>query len=1200
MYLKSLELHGFKSFPEKTVLHFHDGATVIVGPNGSGKSNITDAMRWVLGELSTKNIRGSKMEDVVFAGADGKKPMSFAEVSVTFDDSAEPRVLAAGYEEVTVTRRYYRSGDSEYFINRKRARLKDIYELFMNTGIGREGYSIIGQGKIAEIISKKSEERRSAFEESAGISKFRYRKTESEKKLAETSANMERVADIEGELAGRIGPLEKDAAKARKYLELYEAKKKTDVALWLYDADQFTENIKKAERDTRMSAHELEMAEDSRKQTEDRIDRLYEQSHANKEAAQHNHESRNAAVGEKARLDSETEVAKSEIRHKTDRIATEQAALQEADTELTTAQAREAELRQKQTETDGQITAATDQAKEAEETVRAHTETKNQADEQLASLLAEQKTKENALTDLRVRINVLEQTASTQSQRQKNIEAEAEKYQVEEATYDNIIADSTATAEAYEKSLAEITDSLTAVSAEREGAEKKTADLRRRMTELSANREGIASRIGAMRRMQEHFDGYNNSIRFVMNQANTGKLQGIHGPVSYLIKVEEQYVIAIETALGSALQNIITEDENAAKAAIGALKQANAGRATFYPISTIRPIDRGREFDGVENGTGFVGYADALVSCDQRYRNIIRSQLARTAVFDTLDHATVVARAKNWRIRVVTLDGQIINAGGSFTGGQSKRESGILTRTSQIDRMEAELAELDKTLAEVAEELKTAEKEVEKVISRTKADEERRSLLTTLHQSELSRRGEAEAKKRYVAGLLANLRRDSETISETGKRSAADIETLRQKAETLRVEIDGIGESRSDIAIRRSEAEDGLSLWQEKWQECRIRLAELARDRENLTTLLLECIARQQTIRDTAVERQNRIGTLTAEIGALEIAVTEKTAAAATLAEAIEALREKGETLHEAGDALDKELSTLQTRLREQTGKKELVFTAHNKNETRLESLRAEYEKMTQKLWDEYELSYATAKAFREENDIAPVEQGQRTAHLARQQSLKNEIRSLGHVNVDAIEEYTEVKKRYDYIRSQLDDLRSAKEELEKVLAGIEKEMRDIFLDAFGKINTYFGQVFRELFGGGHAEVTLADPENPLTCGIEISAAPPGKTIKNLNLLSGGEQAFIAIALLFALIKVNPSPFCIFDEIEAALDETNVARVGRYVKKYTDEMQIIMISHRRGTMEIADTLYGVTMPQPGISKVTTVDLRTDGEGLVKN
>ncbi len=1199
MYLKSLELHGFKSFPEKTVLQFHDGATVIVGPNGSGKSNITDAMRWVLGELSTKNIRGSKMEDVVFAGADGKKPMSFAEVSVTFDDSAEPKVLAAGYDEVTVTRRYYRSGDSEYFINRKRARLKDIYELFMNTGIGREGYSIIGQGKIAEIISKKSEERRSAFEESAGISKYRYRKTESEKKLAETTANMERVADIEGELAARIGPLERDAAKARKYLELYDAKKRTDVALWLYDADAYTENIKKADRDTRMSAHELEMAEDSRKQTEDRIDSLYEKSHANKEASQHTHEAYNTAAGQKAVLEGEVQVAQTEKKHKIDRIAAEEAAMAAAETEKESAAARREELTRRKTETDALYRQAETDAERAQEAVSRYTSDRRAAGELLETLLTAQKQKESALTDLRVRRNVLEQTASGQQQRRKAIGDEIAKYQSEEAGYIRTIEDCDHTIGEYRKNLEELAASMADSDRETEKIREELAGLQNELTTLAGQREGLVSRMGAIRRMQEHFDGYNTSIRFVMGQASSGRLQGIHGPVSYLIKVQKDYVIAIETALGSALQNIITEDENAAKAAIAALKQANAGRATFYPITTIRPQERGREFDGVENGIGFIGYADTLVDCDERYRNIIRSQLARTAVFDTLDHATEMARRKNWRIRAVTLDGQIINAGGSFTGGQSKRESGILTRSSQIDQMEAELQALDKTIMTTRQNAEAVQKKADEAASSGKAGEEKRSILTTLLQAEESHRKETQAKKDFIAGLIANLQRDSAALEETGKRSAADLETLGKQAENLQTEIAEISRRREEIAVSRNENEDELNRWQNTWQECRIRLAELARDRENLDTLLADCTERIDAVTETIRSCREHIGTLQTEISDMDRLIAEKTEAAAGLAEEIAVLSGKQQNLQQSGDALDKELAELQAKLKEQSNKKELVYVAHSKNETRLNTLQTEYDKMTQKLWDEYELSYATAKTWTEEAEVAPVMQGERASYLTKQNTLKNEIRSLGHVNVDAIDEYTEVKQRYDYIKAQMDDLAKAKEELEKILGNIEKEMREIFVDAFRKINTYFGQVFRELFGGGHAEVVLTDPENPLTCGIDINAAPPGKTIKNLNLLSGGEQAFIAIALLFALIKVNPSPFCIFDEIEAALDETNVARVGRYVKKYTDEMQIIMISHRRGTMEIADTLYGVTMPQPGVSKVTTVDFGTDRDALIK-
>ncbi len=1198
MYLKSLELHGFKSFPEKTILQFHDGATVIVGPNGSGKSNITDAMRWVLGEFSSKNIRGSKMEDVVFAGADGKKPMSFAEVSVTFDDSTEPRILNAGYDEITVTRRYYRSGDSEYFINRKRARLRDIYELFMNTGIGREGYSIIGQGKIAEIISKKSEERRSAFEESAGISKYRYRKLESEKKLTETTANMERVADIEGELAARIGPLEKDAAKARRYLELYEQKKRTDIALWLYDADTYTDDIKKAERDTKMSAHELEMAEDSRKQTEDRIDRLYEQSRANKEASQHTHESYNTAIGEKAALEGQVQVAQTERKHKADQITAEEASQQLSHQEERTILDRMAELQTRQETLTAQVTAAEAAATAAKDNVEQYTAKRLAAGDKLESLLQEQKQKENTLTDIRVRRNVLEQTASNRTERQQDIGQEIAKYQKEEAGYNATIADCDNTIAAYRRELELLSVSLAASDEAGAKLAQEMQSTQNQLTTLLGQREGLVSRMGAIKRMQEHFDGYNTSIKFVMNQATAGHLRGIHGPVSYLIKVPRDYVIAIETALGSALQNIITEDENAAKAAIALLKQHGAGRATFYPITTIRPMERGREFDGVEQGVGFIGYADSLVECDDRYRNIIRSQLARTAVFDTLDHATDVARRKNWRIRAVTLDGQIINAGGSFTGGQSKRESGILTRSSQIDQMEAELASLDTKLQASKAALAKLQKQAEASAAAEKTEKEKRSMLQTLLQAEQSHRQETTAKKDFITDLITNLQKDNAALTESEKQSTADLAELAERTTILEEEIAAIAKSREEIAVGMHEMEDTLTLWQDRWQEGRIQLAALARDKENLDTLRADSQTRLDTVRMNIQSSCDHIRAYRDEIRVLEEQIAEKTQAAAELAEQIEQLQGKQQELLRSGDALDKELAQLQGKLKEQSSTIELVSVSHNKNETRLANLQAEYDKMTGKLWDEYELSYATAMRWMQETETAPIGQNERTAALATQKELQNEIRSLGHVNVAAIEEYTEVKTRYDYIKAQMDDLNRAKEELEKILAGIEQEMREIFLSAFARINTYFGQVFRELFGGGHAEVVLTDPENPLTCGIDINAAPPGKTIKNLNLLSGGEQAFIAIALLFALIKVNPSPFCIFDEIEAALDETNVARVGRYVKKYTSEMQIIMISHRRGTMEIADTLYGVTMPQPGVSKVTTVDLTTDRDALL--
>jgi len=1195
LYLKSLELHGFKSFPEKKVIRFHDGVTVIVGPNGSGKSNITDAMRWVLGELSSKNIRGSKMEDVVFAGADGKKPMSFAEVSVTFDDSEEPKVLNCGYDEVTVTRRYYRSGDSEYAINNKKARLKDIYELFMNTGIGREGYSIIGQGRIAEIISKKSEERRSAFEESAGISKYRYKKTESEKKLAETTANMERVADIQSELEARVGPLEKEAAKARKYLELYETKKKTDLSLWLYDADVLTENIKKAVADVQLSAHELEMAADSQKQTEDRISRMYEQSHANKEASQRNHEKLTETTAAKARLEGEIRVLENDIRHKETTAAAERTNAENA------ARDKSAELLALEEAAEGCRKAdaawgeANASAEREEENLNRKTEERNTKIELLDSLFNRQKQTEDTLTDLRVRLNVLKQSVTAQKERRQSIDGDINKYRSEMEEAEAVLEACEKTIADYKMALQELVEAAKAEAEENRGKQEHAAELQNAISRLNADREALTSRITALKRMQEHFDGYNTSIRYVMTESQNGRLQGIHGPVSYLIRVQQQYVIAVETALGSALQNIITEDEAAAKSAIAALKKASMGRATFYPITTIRPLERSRDYDGVETFPGFIGFADTLVDCDDRYRNIIRSQLARTAVFDTLDNASEMARRKGWKIRAVTLDGQLINAGGSFTGGQSKRESGILTRSGQIDTLEAERAELSTKLENAEKAYKEAEKSLAAVEENNRSREEKRSLLSTLMNAEQNHRSEAITKRDFAKDLLDSLIRDTESLDETYKRSSGDIEKLEAEVQRTADLLKEITEKRSTVASERNDLEDEIADIRNTLQEWRIRLAELARDKENLKTKYDETETRIHHLEEQITAGNARIDALANEMKESGELIKAKEEECTKLAAEMEILEKAKAEIIESGDALDAELAALQTKLQQQNAKKELIFTAHSKNEAKADRLQEDYDKLISRLWDDYELSYTAAHEYLREMGGTVVQEGERAPTLARQNALKSEIRALGHVNIAAIDEYTEVSKRYAYIKEQMDDLNASKAELEKILNNIESEMKTIFLDAFAKINQYFGEVFRELFGGGHAEVLLSDPENPLTCGIDINAAPPGKTIKNLNLLSGGEQAFIAIALLFALIKVNPSPFCIFDEIEAALDEANVARVGRYIKKHASQMQIIMISHRRGTMEVADTLYGVTMHQPGVSDLLTADFVNHNE-----
>ncbi len=1198
MYLKSLELHGFKSFPNHTTLKFNNGTTVIVGPNGSGKSNITDAMRWVLGELSSKNIRGSKMEDVIFAGSDDKKPMSFAEVSVTFDDSTEPRSLNYGYDEVTVTRRYYRSGDSEYFINKKKARLKDIYELFMNTGIGREGYSIIGQGRIAEIISKKSDDRRGVFEESAGISKFRYKKRESEKRLEETEANMERVGDIERELEARIGPLERDSAKARQYLELYNEKKKTDISLWLYDSVRLKAEIEKSENATTLSAHELEMAEDSLKNTSAKIERLYDKSHENKESSRRNYDEISDMTKRMSDAESENRMLTKERIHAENMLVSEINLHDTSKAAVSRESERSEEIKARLAGIDLSCSEAQEKNDNTLIKINGFKSSIDGYNDELERFFNEQKKTESELTDLRVRLNVLENNILNQKKRTESINSDVEKYKAEIESLKKEASSAEEQISAYGKLTAEMEAKAAEYEAAAEALTNKfdivDSTVRKKQTEA----DSLDSRINALSRMQEHFDGYNNSIRHIMRESNDGRLRGIRGPLSYLIRVEQQYIVAIETSLGSALQNIVTEDENAAKAAIESLKRNNAGRATFYPLTTVRAQERGRDYDGLEKFGGFIGWADELVSCEDIYRNIVKSLLARVAVFDNIDNASVAAKSKGWKIRAVTIDGQQINSGGSFTGGQVKRDSGMLSRAAQIESLGLEkdkvLSELDAAKAEA----KKIRDEISKALAEAKSQNDRKSLIAALISTEEKSRSDANGRISALSNLISDMQKDSEALLESSLRSTDDLMKMKDDIAAKKLLISEISEKRDDIAGKRGACELELSSLEETFNEIKIHLAELLRDKEAAEISLNETFERLCAAENERVSRENAISALNEKIASLKITAEEKQSEAEQYRENINVLRSKQESLDKLGDDIETNITELRKIEREQNSKKELVFLAHSKNETKLNSLRDEELKLTSRLWDDYEFTYAAAVKFASENDCHAVLEGERNTYQSIQNELKRKIKALGHVNVDSIEEYNEVKQRYERIKTQLDDLRASREDLRRILSGIEADMKRIFLEAFAKINTYFGEVFRELFGGGHAEVVLSDPENALESGIEINAAPPGKTIKNLNLLSGGEQAFIAIALLFALIKVNPSPFCIFDEIEAALDEVNVARVGKYVRKYSREMQIIMISHRRGTMEIADTLYGVTMQQSGVSKVFTLESSDDRELLL--
>lgn len=1185
MYLKSLELHGFKSFPDKTVLKFNKGTTVIVGPNGSGKSNMTDAMRWVLGELSSKNIRGSKMEDVIFAGADGKKPMSFAEVSVTFDDSTEPKVLNTTYDEITVTRRYYRNGESEYFINKKKVRLKDIYEMFMNTGIGREGYSIIGQGRIAEIISKKSEERRGVFEESAGISKFRYRKNESEKKLSETEANMARVEDIEKELETRLVPLERDAEKARRYLEYYGEKKKVDISLWLYDVDRIKKNIDKVTLDTNMSAHELEIADDNIRQTDEHLDRLYQQSHNSKEISQKNHENLAETVKQKADAEAQLLVYRSNIENTESRIESELTVTDSIRRDMEKENANAETARRSREDISEKYNRAQEQHNKFLSEYMNISSAAEEKSEKITAFLTEQKRLEEERTDFRIKQNVLKEMLKNSGFRKADIEADIRKYTAESETLKNICDEAAKKAESITENIAALDKE--AGSIQINWYEAETAKIQTKISLKKAEIDSHNSRITAFKNMQEHFEGYYNSVRHVMREKE--QIGGIHGPISSLIKTDAEYVVAIETALGVALQNIVTDDEAAAKRAISSLKSANAGRATFYPLTTIKFYGRGREYDNVNRFKGFVGYADELVKYDGIYVNIIQSLLAKTAVFDNLDNAADMARANNWRIKAVTLDGQQINPGGSFTGGQAKRDSGVLTRNNQIEMLIKELAVFETEKTQLEAELQRILAETGKAMSHIEELNAKKTELTASLTAEQKIFSDALTRRTLLDELTENLRKDTFDLEKSYAEGQNEWGELEKQIVGHSNQLKELAESVETLTEEKNRLTAKADVLHADVNEMRIQCAELARDKEAYDNIYSEVLRRMEARKNDLLAHEEKITEFEKEIETLKQNVSNTEAAVEQYSETIAELNRKQQELSDTADKIEAELASLRNRQKEQTAKKELVFIAHSKNEAKLNELKSQHEKISDQLWNDYELTYSSASKFALENNCETVEDKTKSVFIARQNSLKNQIKSLGNVNLDSIEEYAEVKGRYNYIKGQLDDLRESKRDIEKILIDIENDMKRMFTEAFGKINLYFGEVFRELFGGGHAEVVLTDPGNVLTSGIEINAAPPGKSIKNLNLLSGGEQSFIAIALLFALIKVNPSPFCIFDEVEAALDEINVTRVGRYIKKYSGEMQFIMITHRRGTMEIADTLYGITMQQSGVSKVFTLD-----------
>ena len=1209
MYLKSIEMQGFKSFPDRTKLVFdpgHKGAdqlvaggvssgvTVIVGPNGSGKSNIADAMRWVLGEISSKSLRGSKMEDVIFGGADSRRPMGYAEVSVTFDNTEGFGHLDCPYDEVTVTRRYFRAGESEYLINRKAVRLRDIYELFLNTGIGRDGYSIIGQGRIADMVSRKSEERRSVFEDAAGIAKYRVKKNEAERKLDNTEANLVRLRDIFSEVEAQVGPLEREAGKARRGIALLETKKCADISLWLYDTERLAGEIAEATDLYHRADFDLKQADETLQALDVQNSRLTEMTQGSRATSEELQARITETTATQHQLDSEFRVAETTVAHTEEMIAaageSRVALVRQLEADRAELEAHRATCRKLEETLAG---LESESAAGAAEIERLQAEIAR-LDEQIATSGEDIHLREQELVDIKVRISVLENARNSDSDRSGGILSEMEEYENTSRELQREVDSHQKTFDGYNEKYNALTEQIAASERALVTLNEEYGNSYERLNSEKLRRDSVNQRINTYRAMEEQFEGYAGGVKFVMKQYREGRITGfggapcgkIYGPLSTVISVKDEYITAVETALGANLQNIVVEDEATAKAAMYALKRENAGRATFFPLTSMRPQT---ETDEMKRAAGFAGYvavADTLVSADARFSDVISSLLGRTVIFDNIDNATAMAKSLRYRVRVVTLDGQQINVGGSFTGGSAARNNGALSRAAEIKRLEGEIKGLDARVAEAETALATLREKLKETDEEKGSFEDKRDLVRVLMDGEATRLNMAKANFEANETLIARMKEDCEQILRQNERNEEDRNNLAAEQKALSATLEELRAFRTDKANEKGDAEDRVDRLTVEQTRLFIAVSSARKDVETEETLARLCEERMAGTQNDIRINDERVAAYRQKIEECRATETENRRRFAEGEATLATLLSDRSRAEEQGASFEAKLAALNEKIREQMNHKENLFRAFTTAESKLNNLQAEMDKLSGRLWEDYEMSRADALAL----GYPAVTAENRREVLATQTECRNKLRAIGHFDPDAVEKYNEVKARYETMSEQLNDLEHSKAELTGIIGSLEGEMETAFVTAFNAINEHFGETFSELFGGGSAEIILTDPEHVLESGIEIKAAPPGKIIKSLMQLSGGEQAFIGVALFFAILKVNPTPFCILDEIEAALDEVNVERLAQYIKRYSDDTQFIMITHRRGTMAAATKLYGVTMPERGISKVLTLDV----------
>lgn len=1174
MLLRSLEIQGFKTFPDKTKLEFDKGITAVVGPNGSGKSNISDAIRWVLGEQSAKALRCSKMEDVVFNGTDNRKKLGYAEVTLTIDNS--DRALPFDGNTVSVTRRYYRSGDSDYLINKASVRLKDIHELFMDTGLGRDGYSMISQGKIDSIVASKSEDRREIFEEASGISRFRYRKTEAERKLSQTEENLLRLRDILSELEERVGPLGRQAEKAKAYLEYAKEKEGLEIAIWLNTIEKSSAQLREQEDKIAVAVSQHEAAEKALSDIKTETEDIYNERGVYASKMDEIRRVNGEIEGEIAEIRAKISVEENNIKHTLDTIKRLEDEIEKLDGEkelgrLETQRRRERleQLKKEHESEKESFNETTIELSGIIENDGKSSELLNKYNSGLASLNVE-------LANARATLTAGRESAEELT---KRLDATKEALSSKKADLEKLKGERAELAEALSETQKEVTALTNAIS----GCTMLLSNCRKKRDAIKEEGEGLSLKIKDktnrkqyLEELERNLDGFNQSVKLLVKESRNGGLKGIHGPVSRVITVPSEYAVAVETALGGALQNIVTDTEDDAKRAIAFLKRRDGGRATFLPISTIK----GRELDekGLESCEGVVGIASRLCTCDSQYEGILRSLLGRTCIAEDIDCAVNIARRYGYHFRIVTLDGQIVNAGGSLTGGSLGKKAGLLSRVGEIERYSEELKTLETKINEKRAEYTKAQADCGSAEARLK---EKQALLDSANEDRLRAEAAAssnEGQIRLFEETVAQLESDESTAQARIKEIDEKCREAEKTAWRLEGEIakaqkdaDGI----SDKIAKQTEKREKLT---KKLSEIRLRMLALSKDIESAEA---EIKAAQLSESEQAEKRARMLGQIEDEKKAkldIERIIGKYNGEKAEKRGLIAQNNEKLTELSSQRAQLDKRDTQLRNLEREKMSEKETIAREMSRLEERRDNLSKQYDDIIKKLWDEYELTPKTAQQSAAE--ITTL-----TAAQKRLSELKSKIKSLGSVNVAAIDEYKEVSERYEFLKAQVGDVERSKKEITSLIGDLTKQMKEIFVERFALINKNFGETFKELFGGGSASLSLTNEEDILGSGIDINCHPPGKIVAHLESLSGGERALVAIALYFAIMKVSPAPFCVMDEIEAALDEVNVERFARYMRSINNATQFILITHRRGTMEEADVLYGVTMQDEGVSKL---------------